>query len=104
MSRASERAQVGRALATYSLMGVGTLAAFLGVSHGIAMCLVRDGTIPSVPVGRRRLVDPLDAIVHVLAGREGCTAKEYWEKHGEAVPELARGHYTRIMKLKAGAA
>lgn len=104
MSRASERAQVGRTLATYSLMGVGQVAACLGCSDVVAMAMVDDGTIPSVPVGRRKMVDPLDLIVHILAGREGCTAKAFWEKHGEAVPELAREHYTRIRKLLASAA
>lgn len=104
MSRASQRKEMATTLAAYSLMSVMDLAAFLGCSEELAKRMVDTGVIPSVPVGKRRKVDPIDAIVHLLAGREGVTTEEYWALHGQAVPELARECYHRIRTMQAGAA
>lgn len=91
-------------LAGYSLMGIPELAAFLGVSDTVARDMVDRGDIPSVPVGGRKKVDPMDAAVHVLAGREGLTATAYWERHGEATADHVRRYVARIRKIMAGAA
>lgn len=91
-------------LAAYSLMSVAQVAHLLGCSEQVAKDMIDSGEIPSVPVGKRRKVDPLDAIVHLLAGREGVTTEEYWQLHGQAVPDLARECYHRIRTMQAGAA
>jgi|Marorgknorr_s2lv_3_1036020.scaffolds.fasta_scaffold102139_1 hypothetical protein len=65
--------------------------------------MVDDGKIPSFPVGKGKKVDPLDAIVHVLAGKEGVSREEFWRTLGEAVPDLARAHYAAILTLQAAA-
>lgn len=104
MSTSSDRKAMGETLATYSLMSITQIAAFLGCSYPVAKAMIDDETIPSIPVGKSRKVDPIDLIVHELAGREGISRVEYWVRHGEAVAELARTHYVRIRKLQAGMA
>lgn len=99
MSRASERKKMGAALAAYSLVGTRVVAAYLDVSEQTA----RELDLPWVRVGHQWKVDPLDLIVHVLAGREGVSAEDYWERHGEAVPEHARRYIARIRKLETEA-
>lgn len=89
MSEATERQSMREALCAHSLMGVTELAGFLGVTPEIARGMVERKEIPSVQVGRRRRVDPVDAAVYVLAGREGCTVEEYWRRHGETTMERA---------------
>lgn len=101
MSVASERKAMRELLPAYALLSVPELANFLGVGEDLARDMVADGTIPSVPVGKRRQVDPLDAVVHVLAGREGITAAAYWERHGEQTAELARKYIARIRRVLA---
>lgn len=91
-------------LAAYSLMSPQQVARLLGCSEAVAKEMIDSGIIPSIPVGKRRKVDPVDAIVHLLAGREGVSTEEYWRIHGQAVPELARECYHRILTMQAGAA
>jgi hypothetical protein len=104
VSRAQERKAMREALAGYSLMGIPELASFLGCSEDVARGLVDRREIPSVPVGGRQKVDPMDAAVHVLAGREGMSAEEYWDRHGEATADHVRRYVARIRKAIAGAA
>lgn len=104
MSRASERQAMSDTLAAYSLMSVQQVAKLLGCSEQIAKEMIDGGEIPSIPVGKRRKVDPIDAVVHLLAGREKITPAEFWELHGQAVAELVREHYGRIRVVLAGAA
>lgn len=105
MSRASERKVMAEDLAAYSLMSPRQLAGLLNVSEEIAKDLIRERKIPSVPVGKKmRRVDPYDAIVYLLAHREGTTVAAFCERHGEAVVELVREHYARIRKMQASAA
>ena len=101
MSLSSERKAMRELLPGYALMSTHELAQYLGVGDEVALAMVRDGTIPSVPVGKRLKVDPMDAVVHVLAGREGITSAEYWEKHGEATAEHVRRHVARLRRVQA---
>jgi hypothetical protein len=71
-------------------MSVPEFARFLGVSPDTALGIVERGEVASVPVGRRKRIDPIDAAVFVLAGREGVSFAEFWKVHGEATEERAR--------------
>ena len=97
MSQASERKAMREILAEHALMSVPDLARLLDVSQEVALGIVERGEVHSVPVGRRRKIDPIDAAVYVLAGREGCTTDEYWKRHGKATAERARD-YVRSLK------
>ena len=89
-------------LAAYSLMGIAEFAELLSVSVPTARQLIDSGAIPSVPVGKtRRKVDPIDAVVHILAGREGLTPTEYWRVHGDQTPEYVRKYIARVRKVLA---
>lgn len=102
MSKASEKKAMSESLASYSLMSVPQLAAFLRCSEPIATEMLDSGVIPSVPVGKRRKVDPIHAVAHLLAGEEGFdSARPWWDKHGEACIELIRVRYHRIRKVQA---
>lgn len=101
MSEASERKRMREGLAGYSLMGATEVAEFLKVSPPVAREMIRDGDLPSVPVGKHRKVDPIDLAVHVLAGREEITPEEYWKKHGDATPELARRYFRSVRRFTA---
>lgn len=97
MSVSSERKRVRETLAQWSLMTVHEVAAFLGVHEDTARSL----PLPWVQVGRQKKLDPLDLAVHVLAEREGLTAEDYWDRHGEETPAHARRYVTRIRKAVA---
>lgn len=99
MSKASERKRMTDTLAGYSLVGVKDAARFLDCSAPQVRRLLRDGVIPSVAVGCVTKIDPLDLAVHVLAGRDGISAEEYWRRHGEATPDLAWQYVARLRKL-----
>jgi excisionase family DNA binding protein len=101
VSEASDRKAMRAVLPTYALLTIPELAAFLGCSNDIARVMVDDGTIPSIRVGKRRHVDPIDAAVHVLAEREGVTASAFWEKHGDAVADHVRRYVARIRRVTA---
>lgn len=101
MSLASERKTMREILPSYALLSIPELGAFLGVGEGVAREMVQAGAIPSVGVGKRRQVDPMDAVVYVLAEREGVTAAEYWRVHGEAVAEHVRRYIARIRRVTA---
>lgn len=106
MSRASEMKAMGLALSQYPLMTVGELAAFLQCSDDHARGLLEDGTIPSCDIGRgsrhEYRVDPIDVAVHLLAGREGITAGEFWERHGpQGTPEACQRLLARIRRAPA---
>lgn len=101
MSVASERKAMREILPQYALLSVPELASFLGCGEDVARAMVEDGTIPSVPIGARRHVDPVDAVVHVLAGREGITAAAFWERHGEHTAELAKKYLARVRRMIA---
>lgn len=88
-------------LPAYSLMSIPELGKFLGVGEDVARAMVQDKTIPSVGVGKRRQIDPMDAVVHVLAEREGITAAAYWERHGEATADHVRKYVARIRRVQA---
>jgi len=88
-------------LPTYSLLTIPQLAAFLGCGDDVARQMVDDGMIPSVRVGKRRHVDPIDAAVHVLADREGITAAQFWALNGDGVADLVRRYIARIRKVQA---
>lgn len=101
MSVASERKAMRQLLPAYALLSIPELGKFLGISEEIARGMIKAGTIPSVKVGERRHVDPMDAVVHVLAEREGITAAAYWERHGEATADHVRRYIARIRKVQA---
>lgn len=101
MSRASERRAMTEAIAGYALMGVPELAALLGCSPDVAHGMIEEGLIPSVTVGARKKIDPVDAGVYVLAGREGCEPPEYWERYGEGqVVENVRRYFRHAARVK----
>ena len=111
MSTSSERKAMGETLAGYALMGVPQLATFLDCSEATAHAIVEKGLVPSTLVGGRKKVDPMDAAVYVLAGREGlCTpdgnpdGAAYWERHGEAAAEHVRRYVARIRRVQGAAA
>lgn len=101
MSAASDRKAMRQILPAYSLLTIPQLALFLGCGEDVAREMVDDSTIPSVRVGKRRHVDPIDAAVHVLADREGITAGEYWRIHGEATVDHVKRYVVRIRKMIA---
>lgn len=101
MSVASERKAMRELLPQYALLGTAGVAAFLGCSEDVAREMIDDRTIPSVKVGKRRHVDPVDLVVHVLAEREGVTAEVYWSTHGEQTAELVRKYVARVRRLVA---
>jgi excisionase family DNA binding protein len=102
LSIASERRSLVDLLPTYALLKIPELAAFLGCSEDVAREMVDAGTIPSVRIGARRHVDPVDAVVYVLAEREGITAAQFWAVNGsEQTVELVRKHVARIRRLVA---
>lgn len=101
MSIANERRSMVELLPAYALLTIPQLAAFLGCSEDVARDMVDEKVIPSVRVGQRRHVDPMDAVVHVLADREGITAAQWWSLYGEQGVELVKRHVTRIRKLVA---
>lgn len=88
-------------LPAYALLGTTEVAAFLSVGEDVAREMIDAGTIPSVRVGKRRMVDPVDLVVYVLAEREKMTAEAYWQLHGEQTAELARKYVARIRKVVA---
>lgn len=101
MSVASERKQMREILPEYALLSVPEIAKHLGCGEDVAREMVEDGTLPSVPVGKRRFVDPVDLAVHVLAGREGIAAAAYWERHGDQTIEYVRKYIQRIRRVTA---
>lgn len=101
MSLASDRKAIREILPEYALLSLPELGRFLGVSEEVARDMVDSKAIPSVRVGQRRMVDPMDAVVYVLAEREGITAAAYWELHGEQTAELARKYVARIRRMVA---
>lgn len=101
MSRASERRAMIEAVAGYALMGVPDVAALLGCSADVAHQMVKDGVLPSVAVGSRAKVDPVDVGVYVLAGREGIDPSEYWERFGEGqTVENVRRYFQHVARVK----
>lgn len=88
-------------LPSYAMMTVPQVGLFLGCSEEVAREMVAEGVIPSVVVGQRRHVDPIDVVVHVLAGREGIPASVYWDRHGEATTDHVRRYIARIRKVLA---
>lgn len=99
MSLASERKAIADVLPEYALLSIPKFAAFLGCSEDVARQMVEDGVVPSVTVGKRKHVDPIDAAVYFLAEREGITAAAYWEKNGEATVDHVRRLVARIRKV-----
>ncbi len=100
MSQASERKAMRELLPQYSLLTVPELGKFLGVGEDVARGMVDDGTIPSVRVGKRRHVDPIDAVVYVLAEREKVTTEDYWRRHGEATADHVARYLSRIRRVR----
>lgn len=101
MSLCSEMKKCRDLLVSYPLMSTREVAAFLRIDKATVNRLFIDKAIPWVMVGSQYRVDPLDLAVYFLAGRDGISADEYWELHGEATPEYARRYFRRIMKLLA---
>lgn len=101
MSVAAERKALRDLLPRYALMSAPEVGAFLGVGEDVARDMIDAGTIPSVRVGKRRMVDPIDLVVYVLAEREGVTSAQFWAIHGEATAELAAKHVARIRRVLA---
>lgn len=101
MSVASERKAIRDLLPAYSLMSIPDLAHFLGVSEDVAREMVEDKVIPSIRVGSRRMVDPMDAAVYVLAEREGVSVEDFWDAHGDAAVDLAKKYFARVRRFVA---
>ena len=55
-------------------------AAALGISRCLAYELVRQGKIPSIRLGERRLIVPVAALNRMLGGQEQEQAKDEAEK------------------------
>lgn len=96
VSIASERKAMRELLPGYALVTPKEVAAFLRVGEDVARGMIDDGTIPSVAVGKRRHVDPMDLVAHVLAGREGLTVTEWWEAHGPVAGERIRRYLAAV--------
>ena len=86
------------------------IAEFLSLSDDKVLRLLKEGLIPCVdtrlPGGKNSQyrADPLDVAVYFLAGREGVTPAEFWEKHGpEGTPERCRRLLARIRRSQAAA-
>lgn len=108
MSRTSDRKAMSDALVTYPLMTVPELAQFLRCSDDHARGLLEDRLIPFTDIGRGKKreyrIDPMDAAVFHLAGREGLTTAEFAERHGpDGTPELCARYVRQIRKIQAAA-
>ena len=106
MSKASELKAMRDTLTMYPLMTAHQFAQFLGCSDDQARDTLKSGRLPFVNIGLgskpRYRIDPIDAAVFLLAEREGVSAEEFWDTHGqEGTPELCRRLVTRIRKLQA---
>jgi len=104
MSDATERLRMVDTLDGYRLMGVPQAAELLDCENEVVIAMIERGLLPATKVGARWKLDPLDVVVHIMAGREGMTGAEYWAEHGEAVPERARQFVVRIKKFRGLAA
>lgn len=101
MSQAAERRSMVELLPAYSLMSIPQLAKHWGCSQDVAREMVDSGKVPSIRIGGRRMIDPMDVAAYELAEREGITAAELWEKHGDATIDLMKKHVSRIRRLVA---
>jgi hypothetical protein len=102
VSRASERKNMVQAIAGYALMGVPEFARLLDVDDDVAHGIVDSGAIPSLLIGKRKKLDPVDVAVYVLAVKERCSMPEYWQRYSEAdVLENARRFYRHARTVAA---
>lgn len=101
MSERTERKEWAEILPRYPLMGIPALAAYFGCHQDTASGMLDENVVPSVRIGKRRFVDPEDVAVYVLSQREGITAREFWERHGEATADHVRRYIGRIRKYLA---
>lgn len=104
MSRASERKRMIEAMAGYSLMSIPDAAALMGCDEDTMHRFIADGVIPTITVGKRQKVDPIDVAVHVLAEKEGTTSAAYWTRYGEAVAAKNARRYCMRVGMFMGAA
>ena len=108
MSKASQSKNLIEALSGYPLMKPKEIAAFLACSPDTAVRMLDQGVIPCVDLGLGKShsyrADPIHVAVFLLAGNEGITPPEFWEKHGpEGTPECCMRLLKRIRKIQAPA-
>lgn len=101
VSLAADRKAMREILPAYALMSVPEVGRFLGVGEDVAREMIDAGVIPSVKVGKRRHVDPIDLAVYVLAERAAMTADAFWAEHGEQAVDLAKRYVARIRRWVA---
>lgn len=101
MSIASERRSIVDLLPAYALLSIPQLAAVLGCGEDVAREMVDAKVIPSIRIGARRMVDPMDAAVYVLAEREGVSVEDFWDAHGDAAVDLAKKYFARVRRFVA---
>lgn len=101
MSLAADRAAMRDVLPRYALLSAPEMARVLGCGEDVAREMLETGIVPSVRVGKRRHVDPIDLAVYILAERAGMTAEAYWAQHGDQAVELAKRYVARIRRWVA---
>ena len=105
MSVATDRMAMREVLVGYGLLSTKQAAALLGVTVETVAGLIRMGKLPAVDrsTGTKRRnfgIDPMDAVIFLIADKQGHTVEEYWEKHGNKAADHARDYLERIRRFK----
>lgn len=101
MSQAAERKSWSELLPAYALMSVPQLAKHWDVSQDVVRQMLDSRVLPSIRIGGRRMIDPMDVAAYELAEREGITAAQFWADRGESAIDEIRKHVARIRRLVA---
>lgn len=101
MSVASERKAIRDLLPKYCLISIEQCGKLWDCDGATAQKTIEEFHIPTVKVGSRFKVDPVDAAVHILAQREGITFGQYMEKYGDAAAENAGRYFGRVRRFLA---
>ena len=102
MSDSSEARQMRRILSDHALLSIPEVAEALSCSAPTAVATIERNQIPTIGVGDRRKVDPLDLYLYIVAEREGRTVEQYIDAHGEATAvENAKSYYRRVRRFVA---
>ena len=105
MGEAIEDEDMIEALSGYPLMNPEQIAVFLSCSSNTVAGLLEQGVIPCVDLGlgnrHAYRADPVHVAVFLLAGSEGITPGEFWERHGpDGTLEHCARLVTRIRKIQ----
>ena len=105
MSEGIEDADLIEALSGYPLMTPEQIAVFLSCSFDRVVGLFEQGVIPCVDLGLGNAhayrADPVHVAVFLLAGNDGITPGDFWQRHGpEGTAERCRQLVRSIRKIQ----